>query len=45
MWKVYSEVMHVANQLSMWEWFAVLLTVVVLGWLFCLRGFGGRLER
>lgn len=36
-----NQAMHVVNTLSMWDWFAILLVVVTIGF-FCMRGFGSR---
>ncbi len=33
--------LHAVNGLTMWEWFAVLLVVVAIGFV-CMKGFGSR---
>lgn len=33
--------MRQLNQLTTWQWFAVLMAVLILG-IFCMRGFGSR---
>lgn len=41
MWDLYYRAMNAVDGLSSWEWFAVLIAVVLLG-LICMRGFGSR---
>lgn len=39
MWQAYNWAMRSMNGMGTWEWFAVLVAVLVVG-LFCMKGFG-----
>ena len=41
MWSVYYSLMRVVAGLSPYDWLAVMIVVVLLGF-FCMRGFGSR---
>jgi hypothetical protein len=43
MWEIYNRAMRSVDGLTSWEWFAVLIAVVLLG-LVCMRGFGSRTD-